>query len=78
MEKPEMNGKALVEAMDDFQTSRWLALCEAVEVISEYTKKKKLKFNEVNFKSNAIEDYVNHNSNIILRKLVGQEKRVHQ
>lgn len=71
-----MNGKALVEAMDDFQASRWLALCEAVEVISDYTKKKKLKFGDVSFKSNAIEDYVNHNSNIIYRKLVGDERRV--
>ena len=75
MEKPEMNGKALVEAMNDFQTSRWLALCEAVELIADHAKKKKVKFETLNFKSNAIEAYVNHNSNIIYRKLVGQERR---
>lgn len=71
-----MNGKALVEAMDDYQASRWLALCEAIDVISEHAKRKNIRFDKLCFKSNAIEDYVNHNSNIIYRRMVGDERRV--
>ena len=70
-----MNGKALVDAMDAYQASRWLALYEAVNVIADHAKFKNIKFDKVNFKSNAIESYVNHNSNIIYRRMVGDERR---
>ena len=75
VEKKELTGKQLVDQMDAFQASRWCALFEAVNVIADHARRKNVKFNKIAMKSNAIEEYVNHNSNIIYRKLVGEERR---
>jgi len=54
-----------VEDMTDLQISRWAALVEAINLISEKAKNKNILFKKIALKQNAIQKYVDSASDII-------------
>lgn len=70
-----MDDKINVEEMNDFQVSRWLALYEAVNLIADKAEENGKKFDVIHLKPKAIDRCVNHNADIIYRKLTGTIQR---
>lgn len=58
-----------VDTMNKEQLSRWLALYEAINLISNKARRKEVNFNKLLLKSNAIEDYIYENSPEICKSL---------
>ena len=73
--KKKVNDKNLMEEMDAFQLSRWLALFEAVNIIANEAKTNRKNINKVHMKKPALEEYVDRTSILIYRELTGKEYR---
>ena len=67
-------GETYVDEMSEYQLSRWIALYEAINIISKTAIKKGKQFNFTNLKQPALEEYINVTGDIIYRELSGSSK----
>ncbi len=65
----------LMETLDDFQMSRWLALFDGINIIAENADKVGEDWGDLYIKQPALEDYVEKTSVLIYRELTGKELR---
>ena len=56
-----------IDSMTTFTASRWLALIEAVNLISDKAKDRNLRLRDINFKQTAIRKYVDGISDTIYK-----------
>ena len=73
MAKSMLSDKLLVDEMNKFQLSRWIALFEAVNIIADKAEKNGEDFDGMSLKQTAIEDYVDAASALVYRELMRED-----
>jgi predicted Zn-dependent protease with MMP-like domain len=63
------NDSGIIDDMSTFQLSRWLALFDGINIISEKAEISGEIFNRIQIKHPALEDYVDSTSVLIYREL---------
>ena len=73
--KRNISDKCLMEDMDAYQLSRWLALFEGINIVADAAEKEGKSFGYMHIKQPALEEYVDSTSVLIYRELTGKEMR---
>jgi hypothetical protein len=67
------NKKELIDELNDYQLSRWIALYEAVNLIADNAEKNGKTFDYTHMKKPAIEKYVDSTSGMVYKSITGKE-----
>lgn len=70
-----LEDKKLMDGMSILQLSRWLALFDGINIISEKSEINGKKFSSTQIKHPALEEYVDSTSVLIYRELTGKGLR---
>lgn len=65
--------KKKIETMNNYELSRWLSLFYAVNLISNVSEEKKIKFAKVHLKPIALDKFVNSMSDGLCKKMEQDE-----
>ena len=75
MRSEQTKSKDVMDDMNDYQVSRWLALFEAVNIIADKVEKAGGCLSYTHMKQPALEHYVDSTSGDIYKALTGKEIR---
>ena len=68
-----IDGNKLVDGMNTFQLSRWIALFEGINLVADKAEQVGRRFNGISIKPNLLEEYVDHTSELVYRELTREE-----
>jgi len=79
MKKVHSNSIEMVDrklnGMADFETARWYALIDAVNIVADMATEKNIDFDNVDIKPSAIEHYIESTCDIYCRKIYAEKEK---